>query len=206
MSGTWRIATAGALVCAAVAMAVVAARSDDPTPGTVGAGAPGVSSGQVAEQASPQARPQETPSPAATLTTEQAAALAYLREEEKLARDVYLVLSGTSGDRRFTMIGRSEQQHYDMVGGLLATYGVPDPALGRKPGAFTDPALQDAYDDFVQRGSVSREAALAVGREIERMDLADLAERRAGLPQPDIQAVVDRLAAGSQRHLAAFSR
>ena len=205
MTGRWRIATAVVVLASVVAIAVVAVGSDTPTP-VADTGAP---SGQSAASSPPtiaSQAPVTTSSASASLAPEQAAALAYLREEEKLARDVYLVLAGTSGDRRFTMIGRSEQQHYDMVGELLAAYNVPDPALGRKPGSFTDPALQVAYDDFIRRGAASREAALAVGREIERMDLADLAERRSDLPQADIRAVLDRLATGSERHLAAFSR
>lgn len=133
-------------------------------------------------------------------------ALTYLAEEEKLARDVYAVLAGSSGDRRFVNIGASESRHLEMVRGLLSAYGAPDPTEGRPPGEFADATLQRAYDDLVERGTASPEAALEAGRTIERMDIEDLDERRAEVVNPDVLVVLDALRAGSERHLAAFSR
>lgn len=153
--------------------------------------------------AGPAAAARSTPQ---QLTAAERDALRYLREEEKLARDVYVTLASTSGDRRFTNISRSEQRHMDAVGALLTRYGIKDPAAGNDPGEFTDPELQQAYDQLISHGTTSRDAALEVGRTIETMDLADLAERRELTRRADILAVIDNLAAGSQRHLAAFSR
>jgi hypothetical protein len=156
--------------------------------------------------------PSSIPSAAATATApkgvdaQERATLLYMREEEKLARDVYLTLAITSGDRRFTNIARSEQQHMDAVGALLTRYGIDDPVAGRDQGEFADAGLQRIHDELVARGTTSPAAALGVGRDIERMDLRDLADRRAHVSRDDLAWVMDRLAAGSQQHLRAFSR
>lgn len=156
--------------------------------------------------------PSSIPSAAATATApkgvdaQERATLLYMREEEKLARDVYLTLAITSGDRRFTNIARSEQQHMDAVGALLTRYGIDDPVAGREQGEFADAGLQRIHDELVARGTRSPAAALGVGRDIERMDLSDLADRRAHVSRDDLAWVMDRLAAGSHQHLRAFSR
>jgi hypothetical protein len=46
-------------------------------------------------------------------------ALIYMREEEKLARDVYIVLGDKWGLRIFQNIAKSEQIHTDMVKNLI---------------------------------------------------------------------------------------
>ncbi len=52
--------------------------------------------------------------------------LTYMREEEKLARDVYLVLYDQWRLKIFDTISKSEQAHMDAVKTLLDRYGPPD--------------------------------------------------------------------------------
>ncbi len=63
----------------------------------------------------------------AILSQEEIDDLVYLREEEKLARDVYLHLYNTWGQWIFENIAASEQQHMDAVKTLLDRYGIHDP-------------------------------------------------------------------------------
>ncbi len=128
--------------------------------------------------------------------------LAFAREEEKLARDVYAALSPASPV--FANIQASEQRHMDAVASLLATYGVPDPAADQPPGVFTDPALQDLYDALVAKGAASTADALAVGVLIEEYDIADLEARLANSSRPDVTAILTQLVRGSRNHLRAF--
>ncbi len=128
--------------------------------------------------------------------------LAFTREEEKLARDVYIALDAYG--LPFTNIQISEQRHFDAVGSLLVTYGLPDPAAGRGVGELTDPDLQALYVDLVGRGSPSLMAALTVGLVIEDLDLRDLAVAIEETSHPDIALVYDNLSRGSRNHLRAF--
>jgi hypothetical protein len=134
----------------------------------------------------------------------EAAALQYMREEEKLAHDVYTALFARWGLPTFQNIAGSEQTHTDAVATLLARYAVVDPAAGLPAGQFANPELQQLYDQLVDEGSQSLAAALRVGAKIEEIDIADLQERLAQTDKADIQNVYQNLLRGSGNHLRAF--
>ncbi len=138
------------------------------------------------------------------LSQDEIDALLFMREEEKLAHDVYMTLYEEWGMRIFTNIAASEQTHTDAVATLLARYGIADPTLGNEVGEFSDPALQELYDQLVVQGSASLEGALQVGAAIEEIDILDLEERIAETDQADIRLVYSNLLAGSKNHLNAF--
>jgi len=140
------------------------------------------------------------------LTEGQTASLLRLREEEKLARDVYRTLGDRYGATVFSNIAGSEQRHMDAVAGLLAVYGLTDPITDDAVGVFTAPELQALYASLVARGAASLGDALAVGAAIEELDLADLADALAEAPPADVVQVFDNLAKGSRNHLRAFVR
>ena len=131
--------------------------------------------------------------------------LLLMREEEKLARDVYQALNAKWNHRTFTNIAKSEQQHMDSLKVLLDRYGIPDPTAGKKPGEFTNQKLQGLYAELVKKGSASLSAALAVGVEVEKLDIADLEEAISKTTQNDINVVYKNLLRGSNNHLKAFS-
>lgn len=138
------------------------------------------------------------------LSEAEADALLFMREEEKLAHDVYVTLYDQWGARVFTNIAASEQTHTDAVATLLDRYGLSDPTEGNTVGEFIDPALQTLYDDLIVQGSLSLADALKVGAAIEEIDILDLEERIATTDHADIQLVYERLLAGSSNHLRAF--
>ena len=76
---------------------------------------------------------------AATLTKPEIDALLLMREEEKMARDVYLELNDLWGLPIFQNIANSEQTHMNAVKTLLDRYGLQDPAAGRGVGEFSIP-------------------------------------------------------------------
>ena len=127
-----------------------------------------------------------------------------MREEEKLARDVYLTLYEQWELPIFQNIAGSEQTHMDSVGKLIDRYGLDDPAADNDNGEFTDPMLQSLYDDLVAAGSQSLADALRVGAAIEEIDILDLEERIAQTSVRDIQRVYDNLLKGSRNHLRSF--
>lgn len=143
---------------------------------------------------------------ALTPTVAEKAALEYMRQEEKLARDVYLTLAERWSVPVFRNIARSEQTHMSAVKVLLDRYGIADPVAGLARGDYALPALDSLYAELVAKGSASLAAAAAVGVQIERLDIADLKERLAQTTAADIRLVFTRLARASQNHLAAFTR
>jgi len=131
--------------------------------------------------------------------------LIYMREEEKLARDVYLYLYDKWNIPIFRNIAASEQEHTDAVKYLLTQYGVQDPAATTSEGEFTNPELQELYNQLTQQGSVSREEALKVGVIIEEKDIRDLEADLANTTNSDIRTVYGNLLRGSNNHLSAFN-
>jgi hypothetical protein len=127
----------------------------------------------------------------------------YMREEEKLARDVYLTLYETWGLPIFQNIARSEATHMAAVLTLIDRYGLADPAAA-EIGIFTDPTLQALYDQLVADGRQSLADALRVGAAIEEIDILDLQARLAQTDQADIELVYQNLLKGSRNHLRAF--
>lgn len=141
--------------------------------------------------------------PASDLIADEAATLTYMREEEKLARDVYNAFYATWNLPTFQTIAASEQAHMDEVALLLTRYSLTDPEGA--PGVFTNPELQDLYNTLVEQGSQSVSAALKVGGAIEEIDILDLQTCLAQTDNADIQLVFNHLMNGSYNHLNAFS-
>lgn len=144
--------------------------------------------------------------PEEPLSSAERAALAYMAEEEKLARDVYRELYDMWGLPTFDRIAESEQQHIDSVMSLLSRYELPIPRTMETVGDFDDPELAALYGELLAEGRSSLEAAVRVGATIEDLDIADLQERIAVVDNADIIAVFENLLKGSENHLRAFSR
>lgn len=140
-----------------------------------------------------------------TLTQAEIEGLTYMREEEKLARDSYLTLYAKWGLPIFSNIASSEVMHMTRIKVLLDRYGLPDPAAGKAIGEFTNPVLQQLYDDLMAQGSQSATEALKVGVIIEEVDIADLQRYLQTTNKTDITNVFTNLMNASYHHLSAFN-
>lgn len=138
------------------------------------------------------------------LTEEEKADLLFMREEEKLARDVYLTLYNVWGMDIFNNIAASEQSHTDSIAGLLNAYGIADPVTDNTVGVFVNAELQGLYNQLVATGSASLADALKVGAAIEEIDILDLYDAIARTDKANIQQVYSSLLAGSENHLRGF--
>ena len=127
-----------------------------------------------------------------------------MREEEKLARDVYLTLYDKWGLRTFTNIAGAESTHLDSMGILLERYDLDDPIKSDVIGVFTNPEMQNLYNTLVAQGSESYNAALHVGATIEDLDIYDLERLIADTDNDDIKIVYQNLLKGSRNHMRAF--
>ncbi len=137
-------------------------------------------------------------------TAETQSLLLFMREEEKLAHDVYVTLYDKWGIFVFDNIANGESTHMAAIKALLDRYGLADPAAGKGVGEFTDPTLQSLYDQLVASGQVSLSGALRVGATIEEIDIRDLNATLADTTNRDVTLVYENLMKGSRNHLRAF--
>jgi len=142
---------------------------------------------------------------ASPLTVDEIAGLQFMREEEKLAHDVYVTFYQQYGLAIFNNIANSEATHMASVKTLLDRYGIADPAAGNGVGVFENADLQALYNQLIAQGRQSLSAALKVGGAIEEIDILDLKERLATTMHSDIQQVYTSLLNGSYNHLRAFA-
>jgi len=131
--------------------------------------------------------------------------LLFMREEERLARDVYTFLHERWDVKEFEAIAAAESRHMSRVEMLIDRYGLEDLVAMDVPGVFANKELQALYDSLVAQGSQSVEEAYKVGVAIEEHDIADLKEALASTEKRDLTRVFTNLLRGSQNHLAAFT-
>ncbi len=145
--------------------------------------------------------------PLDALNTAETAGLIFMREEEKLAHDVYTFLFAQWGSNVFDNISNSEQTHTDAMLILLDRYSIIDPVGNNAEGLFVDVSLQSLYDTLVAQGSASLIDALLVGAAIEEIDLIDIQNLVDTLEgNEDLALVYENLMKGSRNHLRAFVR
>ena len=187
------IGAAGLAIVAGMLMAPV----DGETRGNrYGQGYGGGQSGQLLSVAN---------SPMQDLSVAEEVGLTKMREEEKLARDVYQVLYEKWNHQIFSNIAQSEQQHMNAVKVILDKYSLDDPITDSSVGVFTDPDLGALYDSLVAQGQQSLVDALIVGATIEDLDIKDLYDLIEETDNTDIKVVYQNLVKGSRNHLRAFT-
>ena len=156
--------------------------------------------------------------PTSTLTEEQKNALAYMWNEEKLAKDVYFALNELYPHQTlYNIASKSETEHQGMVETLLEKYDLniladnyeggynPDSLAVIEPGKFIDANVQSLYDTLYDLGSKSLTDALKVGCMVEVTDINDLNERIAASEgNEDLILVFSNLRSGSYNHYWAF--
>jgi hypothetical protein len=139
-----------------------------------------------------------------SLSTAEADGILLMREEEKLARDVYLTLYEKWGLRTFTNIASAESTHMDAMGILLERYNLDDPIKSDSIGVFTNTEMQNLYNVLVAQGTESINAALNVGATIEDLDIFDLERLIQDTDNDDLKIVYQNLLKGSRNHMRAF--
>lgn len=130
--------------------------------------------------------------------------LLLMREEEKLAHDIYTALGSKWGAKIFSNIASSELTHTNAIKTLLDRYAIPDPALGNANGVFQSVTLQKLYDELLAKGQRSLDEALIVGATVEDLDIRDLDVLVNVTDKQDILITYQNLQKGSRNHLRAF--
>ncbi|MEA3503537.1 MAG: DUF2202 domain-containing protein [Actinomycetota bacterium] len=141
---------------------------------------------------------------AASLTEAEIEGIMFMREEEKLAYDVYTTFADLHGQPIFSNIASAEMQHMTAVLGVIEANDLEDPVDGSPIGVFVNDELQKLYDDLIEAGSVDLASALEVGAIIEEVDILDLEDYLARTTNGDLIRVYGNLLRGSENHLRAF--
>ncbi|MEZ5351412.1 MAG: DUF2202 domain-containing protein [Bryobacteraceae bacterium] len=159
----------------------------------------------AATQASAQRGPggPRAPLPQPPPSAEEIQTLTFMREEEKMARDVYQFLYERWGASIFDRIADSEEQHFASIGRLLVRYGIADPAAATA-GVFSNSRISALYGELTSKGALSLKDALEVGVKIEQVDIADLEDAIQQAVKFDIKRVYSNLMEASFQHLEAF--
>ncbi len=142
--------------------------------------------------------------PKGDLNTSEENGLVFMREEEKLARDVYIVLFEKWDTKIFNNISKAEQKHMDALKLLLDRYSLEDPITNDEVGVFVNEELQHLYNSLIETGNKSLIDALHVGAAIEEIDILDLIKFTNLIDNEDIKFVYDNLNRGSRNHLRSF--
>jgi len=141
--------------------------------------------------------------PVESLNEAEEAGILQLREEEKLARDVYTLLEEKWGLSAFSQIKPSEQKHMDAVAKLINRYDLLDPAQ-ESIGIFENQKISSLFETLMTKGEQSEVDALQVGMTVEDVDIYDIDEILSKNDNQDIQVVFTNLRNGSIKHLQRF--
>jgi len=150
---------------------------------------------------------QLVPRGSGNLTDQEKADVLYMREEEKLARDMYNFLYEKWGLAIFSKIALSEQRHMDAIKRLIDKHKMTDidPVIIQpEPGLFVNEKIQALYDELEEKGVLSETDALEVGVLVEEIDIEDLEHYLERVDNQDIVNVYHNLLDGSYNHLASF--
>lgn len=139
------------------------------------------------------------------LTEAEIEGLMEMREEEKLAGDVYSFFYEKYNQLIFSNISKSETAHKNAVLYLIEGYGLTDPTPA-ETATFANSLFNDLYAQLTEQGSTSLVEALKIGAFIEEYYIADLERLLDETQNEDVLRVYGHLLNGSKNHIRAFTR
>jgi hypothetical protein len=144
--------------------------------------------------------------PTEALEDAEKARILFIREEEKLAYDVYQTMFDIYGVNVFQNIPNSELSHMEAMLTIIKKYNLTDSMETNARGVYVNPTLQALYTQLVSQGRVSLLAAYQVGATIEDLDISDLNSSLTVTNNQDVHLVYNFLNKGSRNHLRSFYR
>ena len=145
---------------------------------------------------------------AQSLSENEKAGILLMREEEKMARDVYQTLNEKWDQMPFAHISESEIRHMAEMKLLIDKHKLQDPVekTADKRGEYENQMLKSLYEDLTASGKTSLEAAFRAGAKVEEVDIRDLKEAMARTSNEEIKSTYTYLVRASENHLRAFVR
>jgi len=142
--------------------------------------------------------------PKESLEEAKLARILFIREEEKLAYDVYKTMFDKYGVTVFQNVPNSELSHMEAMLTIIKKYDLVDPINVNPMGIFKNTTLQALYTKLIDQGNISLLSAYQVGALIEELDISDLTSSLAVTNNQDVRLVYDFLNKGSRNHLRSF--
>lgn len=136
------------------------------------------------------------------LTDADTAALLFMLEEEKLARDTYTYINDLWSIDQFANIKNSEQSHMNAIENQLIKNNIDYTILPY--GAFFNEELQSLYNQFEIDGAISIDNAYQIGATIEDLDIVDLQDYLDTSSNTTLISIFGKLQCGSRNHLRSF--
>jgi hypothetical protein len=145
---------------------------------------------------------------AQSISENEKAGILLMREEEKMARDIYQSLNEKWNQVPFSHISESEIYHMSQMKALIDKFQLTDPVTKNadKRGVFENSSLKKLYDELLLSGNTSLEAAFRAGAKVEEVDIRDLKAEMAKTINEDIKSTYTYLVRASENHLRAFVR
>ena len=138
-----------------------------------------------------------------TVNEAETAGLLFMREEEKLARDVYAYMYAKYKLPVFLNISKSENVHMSAVLRLITGFNITDNSTN-DAGVYVNTHLTELYRQLIAMGDVSVIDALKAGVLIEQTDISDLQKELLSAENISVKTVYNNIMAGSNAHLKAF--
>lgn len=142
--------------------------------------------------------------PVEELSNDEVLAILQMREEEKVARDLYNVAATLGFGNVFVNISSAESNHMTAAWALIEKYDLIDPVATDVPGEFLAQAIQDLYDQLKPNFQIDKNTAVVNGSLVEEVDIYDLRALKLLVDNIDINLVFDELEKGSRNHLRGF--
>lgn len=140
----------------------------------------------------------------ADLTADEIEFVYAVREDEKVARDLYTAFFEKYSLKTFSNISRSEANHMRAVEILLEYYEIDFPAAGEY-GVFEDPARQAIYDTLLAKGNTALEG-FRVMAQLEEENIVSYRNVLSDITNPNIKIVIENLGKASENHFKAAIR
>jgi len=143
-----------------------------------------------------------------TWTEDEKALVVSMWAEEKMARDVYLDMYDLHGQRIFSNIANSEQNHMSTMKKIMDLAEISLPVDENGATVSEDnigqmaASMQGLYDNFINQGTTQ---PYLMGKTLEEVDIADL-EAAIEWVNDDLASVLENLLSGSHNHLRAFTQ
>lgn len=129
-----------------------------------------------------------------------------LREEEKVAYDVYTFMFEKYESKVFKNIAENEKDHMDKIKELIDQYNLNDPLSGiaDQKGVFSSNKMKALYDEMIMAGNYGLLDALRAAARFEETDIVDLRKYLSSASDQTVINTYINLESGSQDHLRAL--
>lgn len=129
----------------------------------------------------------------------------WMREESKVARDLYTFLFNRWGIPVFKKKMVKEQVNMDRSLTIINKYGLTDPIVKDEQGIYSKENFRQMYVELAMRGNSSLPEALraaAITEELDIMELEDALQNT--ITNPDLKSIYNTMAVSSRNHLRAI--